>query len=167
MRRKRKRAMGPPTHKEEWLPVTGYEGYYWVSNMGQVKSRDQVMRQTKHGYCKVDLSRGGVKKRFSVHRLVMASFVGEAEGMVVDHIDGDVRNNNLDNLEYVTHSENALRGRAGDLKEDKHSQYRGVSKKSGRWIAYRRLNGRRVWIGSFATEYEAHQAYVKENIYVK
>ena len=34
--------------KEEWRDVVGYEGYYQVSNFGQVRSVDRVIEH--HGY---------------------------------------------------------------------------------------------------------------------
>lgn len=43
----------------------------------------------------------------SIHSLVMAAFVGpRPDGHEINHKDGDVANNRLDNLEYVTPAEN-------------------------------------------------------------
>ena len=42
-----------------------------------------------------------------VHVLVVEAFIGEVkEGKVINHIDGNSLNNNLNNLEIITHSEN-------------------------------------------------------------
>lgn len=42
-----------------------------------------------------------------VHVLVVEAFIGEIEeGKAINHIDGNSLNNNLNNLEIVTHSEN-------------------------------------------------------------
>lgn len=42
-----------------------------------------------------------------VSHLVTAAFLGEKpQGICVNHIDGDKANDNIENLEYVTHSEN-------------------------------------------------------------
>lgn len=57
------------------------------------------------GYLTVRLS----GKMFMVHKIVMLLFVGECNGLVVDHLDGNKLNNNLSNLEYVTRSENLVR----------------------------------------------------------
>ena len=49
------------------------------------------------------------QNKVSVHRLVYEAFKGEIpEGMEIDHIDRNKRNNNPDNLRVVTHEENML-----------------------------------------------------------
>lgn len=49
------------------------------------------------------------QNKVSVHRLVYEAFKGEIpEGMEIDHIDRNRRNNNPDNLRVVTHKENML-----------------------------------------------------------
>ena len=58
------------------------------------------------GYKRVALyDLNGLCKHCYVHRLVMFAFFGESD-LYVDHIDGNKENNNLDNLRYVTNSEN-------------------------------------------------------------
>lgn len=45
-----------------------------------------------------------------VHQLVWLAFKGEIpKGMTIDHIDGNKRNNKLENLELVTQSDNTKR----------------------------------------------------------
>jgi hypothetical protein len=47
------------------------------------------------------------QKNYYVHRLVWEQFNGPIpEGMVINHIDGNKKNNDLNNLELVTHAEN-------------------------------------------------------------
>lgn len=60
------------------------------------------------GYRFVILSdRGGIRRKFYVHRLVAAAFVGRCPtGKEVGHIDHDRSNNRFGNLEYVTRREN-------------------------------------------------------------
>lgn len=91
---------------EEWRPVVGFEGKYEVSNMGRVKSlaygRERILRQNRHTHGYLTVCPGG-RKHELVHRIVAQAFLGPIpEGMEVNHIDGDKRNNWLDNLEYVT-----------------------------------------------------------------
>jgi hypothetical protein len=59
------------------------------------------------GYRAVELQTGQIKKRFTVHRLVMLSFIGPRPyRMQINHINGIKTDNRVINLEYVTASEN-------------------------------------------------------------
>lgn len=113
---------------EVWEDIEGYEGYYQVSNKGNVKSVDRVVNQysfSKNKFCdyiykgnilkpdlckdysRVTLSKDNKTKRFFVHQLVLKTFVGIDENRkCIDHIDGDRRNNNVNNLRWATHKEN-------------------------------------------------------------
>ena len=62
------------------------------------------LTKTKTGYLRVSVK----GKDMYVHRLVMLAFYGKSD-LTVDHIDGNKENNNLNNLEYVTQTENAKR----------------------------------------------------------
>ena len=95
---------------EIWKPIPNYEELYMVSNLGRVKSvkRDKILKEqlNERGYLRVSLSKNNKQKIYSVHRLVMITFIGYEEGKQVNHIDGDKTNNRLDNLEWTTQSEN-------------------------------------------------------------
>jgi len=103
---------------ERWLPVVGYEGWYDVSDFGRVRSArtttntyaGRVLKlATNFDYKLVTLYRDGNKHTHRVHRLVIAAFVGpRPDGKEVNHIDGDKANNMVENLEYVTSSENKI-----------------------------------------------------------
>ena len=50
--------------------------------------------------------KGGVKK---IHRLVAETFIPNPKNKLeVNHIDGDTKNNRVNNLEWVTHQENCI-----------------------------------------------------------
>lgn len=104
---------------EKWKPVAGYEGYYEVSNFGNVRrvggGRGAVPGRVlkRHlgtsGYPIVVLSRDGKEKTEMIHRLVAKAFIPLVDGKdFVNHKDGDRTNNRADNLEWVTRSENAI-----------------------------------------------------------
>lgn len=98
---------------EIWKDIPGYEDLYQASNFGRVKSlrRNIIMlpRADKHGYLRVMLSVKGYRKYCQIHRLVAWAFIPNPENKpVVNHIDGDPRNNKVDNLEWCTQSENVL-----------------------------------------------------------
>lgn len=104
---------------ELWRPVVGYEGWYSVSNLGRIR-RDRrgggswagrVLRATvgNHGYPFVALVKEGIERKRTVHRLVAEAFLGPCPpGYEVNHRDSDRENPMIDNLEYVTRSENIL-----------------------------------------------------------
>lgn len=100
---------------EIWKPVIGYEGLYEVSNLGRVKGlerqgnwRDNILTQCMIGnYVKVSLTVNGKSQNKLVHRLVAQAFIPNPENKPeVNHKDGNKLNNCLDNLEWVTKSEN-------------------------------------------------------------
>lgn len=102
----------------EWKPVVGFESLYSVSDSGDIKNSNGERlkpRVTARGYCVVLLSRRGERKKsFSVHRLVMAAFVGPSSNEV-NHKNGIKSDNWLSNLEYSTRSENMKHAYANGL----------------------------------------------------
>lgn len=61
----------------------------------------------KSGYAEVAVMKGGKRIKERVHRLVALAFVdGYADGLTVNHIDGNKLNNNVSNLEWVSLARN-------------------------------------------------------------
>ncbi len=92
--------------------INGKESNYSISDNGEVKNNKTgkiLKQQMCNEYKKVNLSLGhGKMKRFSVHRLVAIAFIPNKENKeYVNHKDGVRYNNCVDNLEWVTVSENA------------------------------------------------------------
>lgn len=110
--------------KEEWRAVPGYEGWYEVSDLGRVRSVDRIVDHEKDGsarrrthilkpapntsgYPIVVLCKNSVNWTVPVHRLVSLAFLNDgSDGLEINHIDGNKRNNRLCNLQRVTRSEN-------------------------------------------------------------
>ncbi len=108
---------------EEWVDIKGYEGLYQVSNLGNVKSltrkcrcilvdgrewertvNERLLRPSidRDGYYVVGLSKNNIHKYVRIHRLVLESFCPiHYKDLVVNHKDGNVKNNKLSNLEWV------------------------------------------------------------------
>lgn len=91
-------------------PVNGYEGYS-INESGLVKNKQgKIMktRKDKYGYERLNLQKEGKKVTEKIHRLVMTTFnpVENANNMTVDHIDGNISNNNISNLRWVYLGEN-------------------------------------------------------------
>lgn len=99
--------------EEIWKPISGYEDRYEVSNFGKIKSlRTQQILQgesTKNGYIRVRLWDGERYKSRMVHCLVAEAFLPlpDSESKYeVDHIDNNITNNVVTNLQWLTHKEN-------------------------------------------------------------
>lgn len=93
-------------NKEIWEKCP-LDNRYQVSNLGNVKGiRGNILKPFFGGkYLYVSLGRG---KKYLVHRLVLITFnpIENYEKLQVNHKDGNPENNKLDNLEWVTPSEN-------------------------------------------------------------
>jgi hypothetical protein len=112
---------------EIWTSIPGYEGFYEVSNFGNVRSLTRSVPYGRHQgmtykgkdikqfvsntYLSVKLSRAGVTKTTYTHELVLLAFEGYRPSMdercEIRHLDGNKFNNALSNLKYGTISENA------------------------------------------------------------
>lgn len=100
-------------------PIPDYEGYE-IDRCGNVyamfKARGQEIgrqiksRVTPEGYVTVSLSKDGKWKTRTIHRLLMLTFkpVENSRELEVNHIDGNRANNDLSNLEWLTHTDNML-----------------------------------------------------------
>lgn len=108
---------------EEWKDIEGFEGLYQISNYGRVKSLSrltkfyskeryipEIIRKNgidKNGYQILPLNRNGKKYTKKIHRLVAQAFIPNPENKpCVNHKDTNVKNNNMDNLEWCTVLEN-------------------------------------------------------------
>ena len=135
--------------KEIWKSIQGYEGLYEVSNFGNVRSLDRVIRskhnekkqkkgriltpfyEEKKGYYQVSLSKDGKQKKQRIHRLVAVAFLENPFNYTdVNHKDEDKTNNNVDNLEWCTR---------------KYNNNYGTKPERIRKAMIGNTNGRKVW----------------------
>ena len=109
---------------EVWKSIPGWEGFYEVSDWGRVRSQSRPVRNSNGGtrtvkarmrklvnhsagYVQVGLQKEGVAETHLVHRLVALAFLGPCPvGTEVNHKDLNKHNNRIENLEYVTRSDN-------------------------------------------------------------
>lgn len=98
--------------------IPDYEGLYEMDRAGNVYAvfafrllkpgRLNSTRMHPQSYVTTVLTKDGVGKTRTIHRLLMLTFnpIENSRQMEVNHIDGNRSNNALSNLEWCTHSEN-------------------------------------------------------------
>ena len=145
-----------------FINVKGHEGFYQISNLGEVKSfkwgNERILKtQILHGKEKVSLN----NYRHFVHDLVAEAFLSYGSycsGLIVNHINGNKLDNRLENLEISPKSaiEVNNRGKAS-------SKYLGVhwAGHANKWRSQIKLNGKLKHLGLFTCEIEASNAYQK------
>lgn len=100
---------------EKWKNIENFDNYQ-VSNLGNVRNLNfnktgkvKLLKQKtdKDGYSEIILCKNSKYKTFKVHRLVAINFVDNNDDKPqVNHINGNKSDNNVNNLEWVTASEN-------------------------------------------------------------
>ena len=108
---------------EIWKPI--WDGQYEVSSCGRVRCllfpwgeiREEPLikkswKGRQHGYLRLRMvCPDGIVRNFYIHKLVALAFLGDSNGLQVNHKDCNKLNNHIDNLEYVTPKENTQHAR--------------------------------------------------------
>lgn len=154
---------------EIWKDIIGYENLYRVSNKGNVKSLDRVSKfhtgygikkgkvlkltVDKNGYHRISLYKDGKSKKHFVHRLVAKAFIEKRKGKHhINHLDGNPKNNVVENLEWCTPKENTAHAYKNGLISFK---YKG----DGKDIVQDYEKG--LHMTEIAEKYEIHHTTVK------
>jgi hypothetical protein len=104
---------------EIWKPIEQYPGYE-VSSLGRIKSYKVnkvngklLYGKDSKGYVGIDIRINGKTKQELLHRLVLSTFcpVEGWEELTVNHKNGNRKDNRLENLEWMTNSENTSHAR--------------------------------------------------------
>ena len=110
--------------------IPNYENYYIYDN-GDVlnTSTNKMLKGSigEHGYKYYRLSKNNKKKMFYAHRLVAEAFIENPNNLpIVNHKDGNKLNNNIDNLEWVSQTDNMKHAHKTNLiaQVSKHEYYK-------------------------------------------
>jgi len=93
-----------------WLPIRDFP-LYFINKDGIVRNKHSRILSSEinsSGYARVSLYKHGKKEKRFIHRLVLETFNPNPESSTLDahHIDSNIKNNSLSNLQWCTHSEN-------------------------------------------------------------
>jgi len=112
----------------EWRPAKGYEQYYEINNIGEIRSYSRThetigrfgkmnrkcggrilkTHTSNSGYTMSEFNINRKMKKINVHRLVYETFIGEIfDKNIIHHIDQDKSNNSVNNLiqmNYIEHN---------------------------------------------------------------
>lgn len=109
--------------KERWRDIPDYEGWYRISDRGRLKSvakvimrkdgkpytaKEQIHKPPTYttGYLMATLYKQGIIERMMIHQLVLLAFIGPCpKGQQCRHLDGDSKNNRIENLCWGTASQ--------------------------------------------------------------
>ena len=127
--------------------IPGYEGIYACDEFGKIYSLPRTIKRKnggdieyvwhyklqelkpairKDGYLGVSLTKNSISKSKLVHRLIGETFLFVKIDKEINHIDGNKKNNNLNNLEICTRGENIRHAFKSGLRSHRgknHPQY--------------------------------------------
>jgi hypothetical protein len=112
---------------EIWKPIKGFENQYEISNLGNLRSKDRIvkhyvesftrkykgqskkLRLSKDGYLRCTLKNDGKIYHYRVHRLVAEAFIENKDLLnIVNHLNGNKIDNRAENLEWCNSMENNI-----------------------------------------------------------
>ena len=150
----------PPFTKEYLHSVYSYKDGELFFKDGK---RAHASSENKKWYLKMTIE--GV--RYGVHRVILFYHTGEwgDTGHPVDHIDGNIQNNRIENLQLIKNSSNI---RKGKIRKNNTTGVAGVtwSKAAKKYMAQIRDNREYIYLGLFDSIEEAEKVVLKtkENI---
>ncbi len=131
----------------EYNPATGL--FRWRVRLSNRQNKGWFAGSVNdRGYLRVRMK--GVCYR--AHRLAWFLYYGEWPENNIDHINGDTKDNRIENLRDVTQQENLFNRRG----------VKGYTPSGNKYAAYIGLGGNHIYIGTFDTAEEARAAYLKK-----
>lgn len=139
-------------------PLSGF--LTWLVDRGRVRAGDKVKSVNADGYLQV----GIYGSRYLVHRVIWLYMTAKWPAHIIDHRDGDRRNNTWLNLREATKITNAQNLRSAHA--DNRFGLLGVSfiqgRKSRPYRSEIRHQGKQMQLGTFSTAELAHAAYMSK-----
>ena len=99
----------------EWKPIKDFDGYF-INELGEVKStraykgtKEKILKSSKNqqGYKTISMIKDGKVYTKTLHRLLAITYIPNPNNYpCINHIDGNILNNSLDNLEWCTYGYN-------------------------------------------------------------
>lgn len=165
--------------EEIWKDIKFYENMYQVSNKGNVRSLDRMIKRAKQmgggmqlrkgkkmshyrdpgGYRRLQLCKNGKQQYYFIHQLVWDAFGDKPRNgrkIVPDHINDDKEDNRIDNLQLLTHRGNISKGK---LKLRLNGLPTGVTRNWNKFEANIQINKKKEYLGLFNTVREAEETY--------
>ncbi len=143
--------------------IEGYEGLYEIHLIGpngqpavwSVRRKRWIKTfLNKEGYLRVTLWKNWKGKTHFIHRLTAVHFINNPDELpCVDHIDGDKTNNRIQNLRWVTHSDN------NHNRKNAKGYY--WHKRAQKWRAQIQVGGKHTYLGLFEKWEDARAAYLE------
>jgi len=99
-------------------------------------------------------------KMVLAHRLVWLYHYGYMPSEQIDHINGIRHDNRISNLRLATNKQNCQNTKQARV--NNKSGFLGVSPSGDKFISTIQKNGKQLYLGTFETKEEAHEAYLNE-----
>lgn len=140
-------------------PVDGR--IFWSEMSDPRESGKQAGSVRGSGYMQIQVC----GKRFYSHRVAFFLFYGYWPSGIIDHINGDKKDNSIRNLRDCNKS---LNGGNSKKSKNRTSKFKGVSRyRDGRWLAQISKDGKNYFLGYHVSEIDAAMAYAEaaDNLY--
>ena len=122
------------------------------------RSKSKVWKDKKANDNKGYLKTGINGKKVFVHTIIALCYLGKKpEGKQIDHINSIRNDNRVENLQYISQSENCMK-----ISTRKDKPIKGYSQLSnGKFMVRIRINKKQTNLGCFKTEEEAMEIYIQ------
>ena len=135
--------------------VVGYEGLYQINKNGDVWScrsnRFLKHSQMTNGYLQVHFCVNNNHQMCSIHRLLGIHFIPNPNNLPeIDHIDRNILNNNLENLRWISRSNNEYNK---GIRKTNTTGYKNISPSKTGWS---------IFIGTYNKGFSKNQYTLEE-----